>query len=120
MPGRQRSRWRPAETSPTSTPTSSWSRAAGGAGVDATVAVWDDADVDWARFDLVVIRSTWDYIDRRDDFVAWARSVDRLANPADVIAWNTDKRYLRELAAAGCRWWTRRGSSPATPRSPNG
>jgi hypothetical protein len=24
-----------------------------------------------------------------------------LANPADVLAWNTDKRYLRELAAAG-------------------
>lgn len=71
------------------------------AGVAATVAVWDDPDADWTRFDLVVIRSTWDYIERRDAFVDWARSVERLANPADVIAWNTDKRYLRELAAAG-------------------
>ena len=71
------------------------------AGVDATVAVWDDPDVDWGRFDLVVIRSTWDYITRHEAFLTWARSVDRLANPADVIEWNTDKRYLRQLAAAG-------------------
>lgn len=70
-------------------------------GVEVTVAVWDDPDVDWGCFDLVVIRSTWDYVGRRDAFLAWARSVRRLANPADVIAWNTDKRYLRELAAAG-------------------
>ena len=34
------------------------------------------------------------------DFLDWARRVPRLANPADVIAWNTDKRYLAELAAA--------------------
>lgn len=71
------------------------------AGVRVTPAVWDDPVVDWRAFDLAVIRSTWDYVDRRDAFVAWARSVDRLANPADVIAWNTDKRYLRDLGAAG-------------------
>ncbi len=71
------------------------------AGVLVTPAVWDDPTVDWTTFDLAVIRSTWDYIDRRDAFVAWARSVDRLANPADVIAWNTDKRYLHDLGSAG-------------------
>ena len=71
------------------------------AGVHATVAIWDDTDVDWARFDLVVVRSTWDYAGQLDAFLAWARSVDRLANPADVLTWNTDKRYLRELDAAG-------------------
>jgi len=70
-------------------------------GVDAVPAVWDDPAVDWAAFDLVVVRSTWDYVPRRDEYVAWARSVPRLANPADVVAWNTDKRYLRDLAAAG-------------------
>jgi hypothetical protein len=70
-------------------------------GVDAAPAVWDDLTVDWAAFDLVVIRSTWDYTSRRDRFVEWARSVPRLANPADVVAWNTDKHYLDDLAAAG-------------------
>jgi glutathione synthase/RimK-type ligase-like ATP-grasp enzyme len=71
------------------------------AGIDVTVAVWDDPGVNWAAFDLVVLRNPWDYSRRRDAFVAWAGSVPALANPADVVAWNTDKRYLRELAAAG-------------------
>ena len=69
-------------------------------GTDAQPAVWDDPAVDWASFDLVVIRSTWDYPARRDQFLAWATSVPRLANPVDVITWNTDKRYLADLAAA--------------------
>jgi len=72
-----------------------------GLGVEAAAAVWDDPTVDWAAFDLVVIRSTWDYTERRDAFVAWARSVPRLANPADIVEWNTDKHYLADLAAAG-------------------
>jgi hypothetical protein len=72
-----------------------------GQGIHVTAAVWDDPGVDWASFDLVVLRSTWDYAQRRDDFVAWAAAVPTLVNPADVVAWNTDKRYLRELAAAG-------------------
>jgi hypothetical protein len=49
----------------------------------------------------VVVRSTWDYVPRREEFLAWARGVPSLANSADVLTWNTDKRYLRELAAAG-------------------
>ncbi|GAA0392623.1 hypothetical protein GCM10009541_39660 [Micromonospora gifhornensis] len=63
--------------------------------------VWDDPAVDWADYDLVVLRSPWDYMSRRDDFVAWAARVPRLVNPADVVRWNTDKRYLDELRAAG-------------------
>ena len=70
-------------------------------GVEADVQVWDDPGVDWASYDLVVVRTTWDYWDRRDEFLAWARSVPRIANPADVIAWNTDKAYLGRLAAEG-------------------
>lgn len=70
-------------------------------GVRVEAAIWDDASVDWARFDLVVVRSTWDYPERRDAFLAWADSVPRLANPAAVLRWNTDKRYLRDLASAG-------------------
>jgi glutathione synthase/RimK-type ligase-like ATP-grasp enzyme len=70
-------------------------------GVDASPAVWNDPGVDWAAYDLVVIRNTWDYIDHFDEFVAWVRSVPRLANPADVILWNTDKHYLADVAATG-------------------
>lgn len=70
-------------------------------GCHVTAAVWDDPAVDWDRFDVSVLRSTWDYTDRRDDFVRWARSVPRLLNPAHVVEWNSDKRYLRELAGTG-------------------
>jgi hypothetical protein len=69
--------------------------------VDATFAVWDDPVVAWLDYDLVVLRSTWDYPPRRDDFVAWAASVPRLANPLPAVRWSSDKTYLRELAAAG-------------------
>ena len=74
------------------------------AGLTAAAADWADAAVDWAAADLVVVRSTWDYAPRRGDFLAWARRVEAvtaLHNPAAVLAWNTDKRYLAELAAAG-------------------
>jgi hypothetical protein len=64
-------------------------------------AVWDDASVDWDRFDLCVLRSTWDYSPRHDDFVAWAHTVPRLINDAVTIGWNTDKRYLNDLSMAG-------------------
>jgi glutathione synthase/RimK-type ligase-like ATP-grasp enzyme len=69
-------------------------------GVDAQPAVWDDAAIDWDAYDLVIVRSAWDYSARRDEFVAWARSVPRLLNPADVIVWNTDKRYLGTVPRA--------------------
>jgi len=75
--------------------------AASARGLHAEVAVWDDDSVDWAAYDVVVVRSCWDYLDRRDVFLAWAAQVPNLLNPADVLAWNTDKIYLRELADAG-------------------
>ena len=69
--------------------------------VEAEPAVWD-AEVDWGRFELVVLRSTWDYAERRDAFLAWARSLPPVLNPLPVLEWNTDKqRYLTDLAAAG-------------------
>ncbi|MFJ6566484.1 RimK family alpha-L-glutamate ligase [Streptomyces sp. NPDC091292] len=74
------------------------------AGADSAIVYWDDPEIDWAGFDLVVIRSTWDYVLHVAEFVAWAErcgALTRLANPAPVVRWNTDKRYLGELAARG-------------------
>ena len=73
-------------------------------GVAAEAAVWDDPTVDWSAYGLVVIRSTWDYAQRRTEYLEWARRVDMttaLANPYPVLTWNTDKHYLRELESAG-------------------
>lgn len=64
--------------------------------------VWNDPSVDWSRYDAVLVRTTWDYNAHRDAFVAWARALPvPLFNPADVLAWNVDKTYLRDLQAAG-------------------
>lgn len=74
------------------------------AGIDAEVAVWDDPTVEWSTYDGVAIRSTWDYTGRVHAFRDWiseVAAVTRLANPPDVVAWNTDKRYLRDLADGG-------------------
>ena len=70
-------------------------------GADPVPAVWDDPAVDWSGFDLVVVRSTWDYQYQRDAFLEWAASVPRVLNPLPVLRWNTDKRYLRDLEEAG-------------------
>ncbi|WP_030173293.1 ATP-grasp domain-containing protein [Streptomyces sp. NRRL S-813] len=79
-------------------------RALRDAGAEAEAVPWDDESADWAAFDLVVIRSTWDYSWRAAEFTAWAEKcgqVTRIANPVDVVRWNADKRYLGDLAAAG-------------------
>jgi hypothetical protein len=72
--------------------------------IAARLCVWDDDTVDWADWDLVVLRSTWDYPRRRGMFVRWAfdvAAVTGLRNAADVVSWNSDKRYLLELADRG-------------------
>ena len=46
-----------------------------GRGVTVDVVSWDDETADWSAYDLAVIRSPWDYVARRDDFVAWAHRV---------------------------------------------
>ncbi|MDN4476021.1 hypothetical protein QQX09_09165 [Demequina sp. SYSU T00192] len=71
---------------------------------EAALVAWDDPEVDWSAYDVAILRSTWNYHDRLEEFLAWARaasSVTRLLNPVDTVAWNTDKRYLGDLAAAG-------------------
>ena len=64
---------------------------------------WDDPSAHWDRFDATIIRSTWDYAPRRDEFLAWAQSVPTLWNPVELVTWNTDKHYLRTLAQRDIR-----------------
>jgi hypothetical protein len=71
------------------------------AGLDVDVVRWDDPAVDWAAFDLVVVRSCWDYAWRLAEFLGWAGTVPRLRNRAEMLGWNTDKVYLRDLERAG-------------------
>jgi glutathione synthase/RimK-type ligase-like ATP-grasp enzyme len=72
-----------------------------GFGLVAEPRVWDDPSIEWDDFRVVVVRSTWDYSDRRDAFLEWCARPRRLLNSRAVIEWNTDKGYMRELGAAG-------------------
>lgn len=71
---------------------------------DAVAVCWDDAAVDWSTFDLVLLRSAWDYVPRLAEFLAWCdrvAAVTRLLNPPALVRLNTDKHYLADLAARG-------------------
>lgn len=73
---------------------------------EAVSVAWDDPAVDWGRFDLCLVKSTWDYHEKHGEFLDWARQVEAvsaLRNPAETIAWNSDKNYLRELGMRGVR-----------------
>jgi len=66
--------------------------------------LWSDAAVDWAAFDLAVVRTPWDYTEDREGFLAWAeRAAGCVAveNAPDVLRWNTHKSYLIELEDRG-------------------
>ncbi len=58
-------------------------------------------ELDWGQFDIAVIRTTWDYHSRKDDFLAWCETIPNLHNHVDVVRWNTHKSYLRDLEKLG-------------------
>lgn len=70
-----------------------------GRGLHARWMSWDDPQTESA--DLVILRATWDYAERRAEFLAWTSRVRNLLNAPQVVAWNSDKHYLDDLAAAG-------------------
>ena len=70
-------------------------------GCDPQIKVWNDPDVDWADAGMVVVRSVSDYAQDRPAFLEWTRQLQRVQNSKDVLNWNTDKHYLKELAAMG-------------------
>jgi glutathione synthase/RimK-type ligase-like ATP-grasp enzyme len=73
-------------------------------GVAVDEVCWDDESIDWSTYNHIVIRSTWDYHRRYDEFMHWVRmvsAVSTISNSVDVITWNTDKHYLAEVAEMG-------------------
>ncbi|MEH6418382.1 ATP-grasp domain-containing protein [Pseudomonas sp. CGJS7] len=74
-------------------------------GVHSTACMWNDPAVDWSAFDALLIRSTWDYFQYYTEFLAWYAHIESIGavvvNPLPLLIWNSDKRYLLELAAQG-------------------
>ncbi len=76
-----------------------------GRGIAASAQLWDDPNVRWESFDAIVLRSTWDYHVRYEEFRRWieARASEGapLWNPAPLVEWNSHKFYLRDLERRG-------------------
>jgi hypothetical protein len=88
--------------------------------IDAEPAIWSERpDAGWEAYDLVVVRSTWDYTFMPARFLEWTQQIGpRLLNPPDVVAWNADKRYLFDLARAGIATIPTEHVAPGAPFMP--
>jgi len=80
---------------------------------------WAAPDMDWSRFDAVLIGTTWDYWDYRDEFLATLERIEaqsKLFNGAGLVRWNSHKGYLKDLEAKGARliptYWMDRVTPP--------
>ncbi|MDF2180115.1 hypothetical protein P2G88_17815 [Aliiglaciecola sp. CAU 1673] len=66
---------------------------------------WRDKTVDWSTYDVVVIRSPWDYQKDPKAFMACLERIVAsgtvLENPLPLVRWNLDKSYLKEMQKAG-------------------
>ena len=74
------------------------------AGIDLVQTAWEDNSVDWNAFDLVVVRSPWNYVEHLETFRSWLnerRTMTTFHNPVELLEWNMDKRYLADLSARG-------------------
>lgn len=71
--------------------------------VDATP--WDDSETDWSQYELVIIRSPWDYPKRPEQFLSVLKEIEasdtRLENPRSIVEWNIRKTYLQDLDERG-------------------
>ena len=80
-------------------------------GVEFEIVYWDEMDLPRRGFDLAVIRTTWDYTERADQFLAALESHERnglrVCNPSQVVRWNMRKTYLQELGPSAIETvWT--------------
>jgi len=70
-------------------------------GFKASLIVWTDPATDWSDYDIAIVRSTWDYIDRREEFLNVLSRIEasscKLFNPLEVIRWNSNKNYMLDL-----------------------
>jgi glutathione synthase/RimK-type ligase-like ATP-grasp enzyme len=75
------------------------------AGIRVVPAIWDDPSVRWDRFDLILLRSPWDYYKKAEAFLEWLSVLERenafVLNPISLVRWNLQKNYLATLSAQG-------------------
>ena len=67
---------------------------------------WRNAQMDWSEFVGAIVRSTWDYQRNLPAFLSTMDRIaasTRLANPIEIVRWNSNKTYLQDLEQRGAR-----------------
>lgn len=74
-------------------------------GLDVVPTIWNDENVNWSGFDVAIIKSPWDYHNHLEEFLNWLERIEDLGvsilNPAEIIKWNSDKHYLKDISEKG-------------------
>jgi glutathione synthase/RimK-type ligase-like ATP-grasp enzyme len=74
-------------------------------GLDIDLVIWNDVKVDWKQYQVAILKSPWDYHENITAFYQWLDAIKqyniKLLNPVDIVRWNTDKHYLKDIADAG-------------------
>jgi glutathione synthase/RimK-type ligase-like ATP-grasp enzyme len=74
-------------------------------GVLAEAVVWDDPSIDWSTYDALLFRNTWDYFEKEIEFTQWLDKIEQIGVPTfnsiDIIKYNVNKFYLRDLSEKG-------------------
>jgi glutathione synthase/RimK-type ligase-like ATP-grasp enzyme len=74
------------------------------AGIKAEIVDWRSVDCDFGRFDLLILRTCWDYHLNAKEFTAWLQRTVKVVpvlNAIETVLWNHNKFYLRELQQQG-------------------
>ena len=75
-------------------------------GLTVDITYWNNPSYDWSETRSLVFRTIWDYFERFDEFLLWLEEVrhqTQLINSYDLVKWNIDKHYLKELSEKGIK-----------------
>ena len=73
-------------------------------GLSVAITHWDNPTYDWSKTEAVLFRTIWDYFERFDEFWTWLQEINtktKLINSFNLIEWNIDKHYLKDLHSRG-------------------
>lgn len=73
-------------------------------GLKVNITYWDNPTYEWQETKSVLFRTIWDYFERFDEFWEWLEQVKtktRLINSYELIKWNIDKHYLKDISSWG-------------------
>ena len=75
-------------------------------GLKVDITYWDNPTYEWQETKSVLFRTIWDYFERFNEFWEWLEQVKtktRLINSYELIKWNIDKHYLKDLSSWGIK-----------------